>query len=585
MECQSVREQLSILTHGERLASARLYAGVARHCLGCAACRAVWRRMRREREDARHLPAPPLPPGLKARVMAALPAGATTAGVLPREGRRPRVAPWIVRASLGIGLTVVLMALVPWKGSLSGGAAVEAAVQSANTWHLSGWKIHRGRQIAWEIWGRRTPFFYREQIGEELNFDDGTQRVRIVDTGQDGKLFALRLASGPAPSDQWWSWLAVGVGWRKSKPWRETRDTLIWSGHDSGMQGPYTQADSYLTVDKHTWLPLRYEYHEYEDRNGSRTLAKVTELLRAEYNVALPDSVTTLRLPAGVRLADTLSAPTDPSVPVENAQRAHGVTLQVTPLALDPDGIVLAKVSCWLGNLKLGAEGTSTWNDVETHIRYRTDRETQDTAYHADDGTRYVEFEWPRLDLNLANGDVLKLLAPLEPRPAGAPLPRSLTLNLEVTPQIMTSRGSSVLFGQEFAWTLPLPAKAAPIRIDDYLPPGHRDRMHYAPGADDSTVEGNIARARSHQYEIQNDFDRAIYWTKQELAVVRPSSNTAQFRRLGLAHLYERSHDFRRAAAVYQEVIRVSREHPETWDYYAWQAKGGLKYSRSRRHP
>src|SRR5262249_50048520 len=136
MECQSVREQLSHLAHGERLASSRIYAGVGRHCLRCAACRSVWRRMRRDRDDARHLPAPPLPPGLKARVMAALPADAAPVAALPRGGARKRVAPWMVKLSVGVGLAVLLIALVPWKGGPTDGAAVEAAVQSANTWHL-----------------------------------------------------------------------------------------------------------------------------------------------------------------------------------------------------------------------------------------------------------------------------------------------------------------------------------------------------------------------------------------------------------------------------------------------------------------
>src|SRR5262249_523492 len=156
-----------------------------------------------------------------------------------------------------------------------------------------------------------------------------------------------------------------------------------------------------------------------------------------------------------------------------------------------------------------------------------------------DDGTRYVEFRWPRHWLELANGDVLKLFAPLEPRPKGAPLPRSLTLNLEVGPQIATPRGSSALFNQEFVWILPLPEPPAPIRIDAYLPPDPPEVVHFAPGADDSTVEGNIASARAHQYELQNDFDRAIYWAKQGLAAVNPFTNDAQIRRLHIAHLYD----------------------------------------------
>jgi hypothetical protein len=584
MQCQRVREELMVLTHRERLASARRYAEVWRHCLGCAACRGVWWRLKRDGRDARHLPALSVPLGLRARVMAALPAEAAPAAAGPRASAHRRVAPWMTKVSVGIGLTVLLIALVPWKGGLRGGAAVEAAVQSANTWHLRGWKVVRGRQIPWEVWGRRTPFFYGEQLGDELNFDDGAQRVRTLPKDPAGNPRALRLPSGETPSDQWWASLAMGTGWRKMiKPWRETRDTITWRGHDSGMQGPYSQADSYWTVDRHTWLPIRYEYHVgWADHSAPK---QVTEVLAAEYDVALPDTVTVLRLPAGTLVIDTLREPGG-TVPSENVQRAHGVTLQVTPLALDPDGIVLAKVSCWLGNLKLGADGTETYAGVGTNVRYRTFRETQDTAYHADDGTRYVDFRWPHVGLEFPNGDMLIVLAPLEPRPKDTPLPRSLTLHLEVGPQIATPSGSSApLFTQEFVWTLPLPERSVPIRIDDYLPPGQRERVRFAPGADDSTVEGNIASARAHQYELQNDFDRAIYWAKQGLAAVDPFTNDAQNRRLHIAHLYDEARDFPQSAAMYREVIRVSREHPETWDYYAWQAGGGLKSERSRQRP
>jgi tetratricopeptide (TPR) repeat protein len=172
----------------------------------------------------------------------------------------------------------------------------------------------------------------------------------------------------------------------------------------------------------------------------------------------------------------------------------------------------------------------------------------------------------------------LTLLAPLEPRPKGTPVPRSLTLDLEIVPQIMTRGGSSILFRQEFLWTVPLPERTAPIRIDNYLPPGHRQRMRFAPGADRSTVEGNIAGARAQQYEVENDFDRSIDWQKRGLALVQPFTNDAQLRRLSLAHTYEEAGDRQHATQWYREVIGISRRHPETWSYYAWQARASLKY-------
>jgi hypothetical protein len=181
--------------------------------------------------------------------------------------------------------------------------------------------------------------------------------------------------------------------------------------------------------------------------------------------------------------------------------------------------------------------------------------------------------------MQLTTGDALKLLAPLEPRPAGMALPRSLTLDLQMTPQMATpGEMSSVLFRQSFLFTVPLPRAAAPINIDEYLPPGHRQRFGYAPGADDSTLEANIASARASQYSLENDFDRSIYWQKQGLATLAPFTSTAQFHRLGLAHTYEEAGDAQRAAQGYREVITISQQHPNTWNYYAWQAGQMLKY-------
>ncbi|MES2465153.1 MAG: hypothetical protein V4671_31690 [Armatimonadota bacterium] len=60
---------------------------------------------------------------------------------------------------------------------------VRAAVQRAKTWHFVGWRIQDGRKVRWEVWGRRSPFFYREQIGQEILIDDGKQRMRLFPAG------------------------------------------------------------------------------------------------------------------------------------------------------------------------------------------------------------------------------------------------------------------------------------------------------------------------------------------------------------------------------------------------------------------
>jgi hypothetical protein len=365
---------------------------------------------------------------------------------------------------------------------------------------------------------------------------------------------------------------------------REAGDRLqVFAGHEGGMQGPYAGADTYYTINRRTWLPVTYEYRQYRTDEKPRK-ESVAETLRAEYDVPLPVSVTTLRLPPEVRLIDTLTAPTEPNIPTESVQRASGLTSQAEALAMDADGNIFVRVRTWLGNMKLGAEGTSTWHSVSTPIRYRTFGETQDTAFHTDDGRRYLEFRLPRQTLDMTStGDTFLLLAPLEPRPEGALLPRLLTLNLMIVPQAMTKGGSSILFRQEFAWTLPLPEKVAPIDVERYLPPDHHQRFRFAPGADDSTVEAKIAEARAGQYHLQNDWERAIFWQKQALAALPPFTSTAQFCRLHLAGIFSAAGDTKRAAEMYREVIRISREYPKTWSYYAWQARASLKSLTARK--
>lgn len=584
MQCPEVQQSLNYLCDRERLSPAWLYLAIGRHWLTCADCRETWRRLRQLRQLSRQLPQPPVSPSLTERVLAALPEPAPATDPRRRDSGRRQTAVRVARAAVGTGLVVVGLLVFPWNRDQPVGAAVEAAVQGANTWHLKGWKLRDGQRIPWEIWGRRTPFFYREQVGNDVNFDDGTQRVRLIPIGGDRQV-ALRLSSGEAPSDQWRQWLTMGAGWRNFTVIKEARDQiLLHGGLDGGMQGPYSVARDYFRVDKRTWLPLQWEYRL--SWSNSKAPEQVIDTLQAEYDVPLPAAVTTLRLPAGVRLIDALATPAAGELPTQNVQRAQGLTVQAEALALDPDGSILVRVRSWLGRMKLGDQGTGTFNNVRTSLRYLTVDTGQppppvvETGYRTEDDQAYVPL--PEQRLILANGDDLILLAPLEPRPAGAALPRSLTMEFEVTPQVATRAGNTwstaVLFFQEFTATLILPEQATPIRMDQFLPPGDQHRVRSAPGVKAATVAGNVARARAAAYGIARRYERAIYWQQQALAGVRPFTNDAQLRRLDLAQLHAEAGDRRRAAAMYQEVIRVSRQHPETWNYYAHQAKGGLEY-------
>ena len=183
MQCTEAREQLNRLCDGERLEGARVYFDVTRHCLACAECRAVWRLLKRQRRLTRYLPSLPLSPCLREKVTASLPPTEAPPALVTmcraRRGFRPSTA----AIAAAVFVAAVLVAVTPWKGGKTGAAAVEAAVQSANTWHLVGWKLRGGQRIPWEIWGRRAPFFYREQIGDEETYvigDSGPRRISVL---------------------------------------------------------------------------------------------------------------------------------------------------------------------------------------------------------------------------------------------------------------------------------------------------------------------------------------------------------------------------------------------------------------------
>src|SRR5207302_1969596 len=172
MSCRAVRDSLPEYAAGRPIPSG---VQIAAHLSCCTACAAAERELRAAFAALATQPAPPASADGEARARRAL--GAAAAADRPatlKLGRGgSKLHPLAARLAVTAVLAAALIALLPRQGSRSVGAAVEAAVQRANTWHLVGWKLQGGQRVPWEIWGRRSPFFYREQLGEELNFDDG----------------------------------------------------------------------------------------------------------------------------------------------------------------------------------------------------------------------------------------------------------------------------------------------------------------------------------------------------------------------------------------------------------------------------
>ncbi len=487
MRCETTRLNLKALHDGEL---ARLDAWrVQRHVQRCARCAEELASLRRlndlllssdivehdpSQEAATPIPAPVPPP--QERKHARGPGVSKGA-----RNRTPQLIGGVVTAALAVSL--VAPSLVNQKKSMA--AEVRAALQEVNTWHLSGWKLIDGERVRWEVWVRRDPFFYREQIGEQMTLNDGTQRVQVIPADQKSgrsQGIVLRTASVPEPQNMGWSYTAMISSWRGARePWKETLQEAIFNQNEAGMQGPDTVTDKLYTVDKRTWLPVRFEVR----RGRSGSAARVTaEFLRAEYDMPLPTAVTAPRWPKGSFVVDTMNTAADPNLPRQNVASAGGLTAQVMPLAMDADGNVLVRVRGWLGNVPL-RRGVPMYLNVSpplsTRSRAKTRSPTRDDANRA-----YVLVHLDALDAGRRDGDHLLLFVPVEPLEKVGSLPRTLTISPTIAPTVMR-RVSGVrnlvegyfLFEQHFTWTVALPEKAvpAPMDVDAYLTPGWRDRI------------------------------------------------------------------------------------------------------------
>jgi hypothetical protein len=365
----------------------------------------------------------------------------------------------------------------------------------------------------------------------------------------------------------------MGTGWRQMKPWRETRDVVIYhSGSDDGKNKPYRPMGDYYTVDKRTWLPLRKEYLA-----DTATPPRLVSILSAEYDVPLPARLTVLDLPKDVPLVDTLAPPAPGAIPTEDVVQAHGLSLQTTPLAMDSQGNVLIRFRCWLGGVRLGAQETplAFWVDFGRPGSYTVG--TRETSYRSSDGRPYIDLR-TTLWLAQPNGDQLKVYAPLEPNAKGAPLPRALQLDVAVSPSVNARNSQyTAFFRRPLRISVPLPAEPDPRGIERHLPPGSLSRA--------VPLAAAIDQERAREYYGEKQRHRAIEWMKSALGAVKPFTDAAQELRLELALLYNDVGDRRRAEQIYREVLAVRAQHPETQNRFAREARDALRApARQRRH-
>lgn len=521
---------------------------VRRHLHSCSACAEAAHAITLLGTEARRWRAAQAPPAaLRQRILSGLEFAPEEPGLLRRQEKQREAFRWA-------GVSLATAALVLWLTLAPQGrhgrilaATVRQALQGVNTWHLQGWKLVEGKRVSWEVWGRRSPFFYRERLGAQVIQDDGAERVQVFPPdpaiGRPGGL-VVKTSSRPGneAEDKGLDFATRYAAWPDNmKPWQETRDQVVFNENDAGMQGPGTVTDNLYTVDKQTALPVQIEVR----RGNNRTPARLTsEFLTAEYDVPLPDSGGTPRGPSNYAVLDATGSTPVSRLPRENAASASGVTVQVTPLGEDADGNILVKVHVWLGNVLLGTPHLPFFAFAEV-LHNLGGRASSPPAVHDDQGRGYVGVELQDGPPNRIADDRLIVLSPLEPLPAQAQRPRQMTLTLRVAPAITVA--VSGMKGAASSQTLLDENIGVLVSLPDDIRPFDSSRLH---GMSEEPLDAVIAMAHA-DYWI-NDFDgsdpsdlmrvrglHSIAWRKQALQLLPPGNRMAPLEHEDLLNAYD----------------------------------------------
>ncbi len=412
--------------------------------------------------------------------------------------------------ALTAALSVAMLILPHTHGAVSMAAEVRQALQQVNTWHLRGWKLLDGKQTAWEVWGQRSPFFYRERIGDETVIDDGKQRVRILEAAPE-----LNRAQGivlRTPSQR--NLDIVGEGFTSSfkdvfptqAPLRETTQEIVLEAPNDTQV--LDKRDLY-TISKRTWLP-----EQYEVRAGTGAETRIVEHLDAEYDVPLAAGLTRLEWPANDLVVDAGSAPDNANLPEDNVARSGGLTVQLTPLAMDSQGRILARVRGWMGATPILGEpfymhviAERPAPNPQVALNSITDDQGRPYLFVLGDGMRMIPDMKP-------GADHLVYFAPFTPLSKSTSLPRHLKVTLEVAPWAivkMSGAGKgenaygqqSILMTAHLTWDVTLPNSPAPLDPDAYLPRGWRELVKTTsveiPPLDEAVIQARAEMQRSLQ--------------------------------------------------------------------------------------
>ena len=444
-------------------------------------------------------------------------------------------------AAAGVALIVVALFLLPTlyqsrRNAQNPGAAVAAALGRVNTWHFSGWKLIDGRQVPWEVWGRRLPWLYYERVGDTTTWSDGKQRLRVfapnpalkrpyglvVKTSVDQASGGLGFLGDPAYQSLVNMQRArADFGDGATKLYTQTSTLARFRSQDAAA-GPISgvNANKLYTISKRNWLPMTYQRHF-----DSRTFARDTEYLGVRYDVNLPDAILLPPSVSGYSVVD-FTAP---------AKHADGFRVVAEPVGMDAAGNIVIVARGWLGGDRL-TPGSTFSLDVQPY----------NGTFSAQRRGKMVKYIYATNSSSPPGSDIYIPFAPLEPSTVSGALPDVFSLSMTATPQILV-RASDVidsdgsprpttlserLVSEEFQWRLRLPVEPVASLLA-VLPPSQHRRLNlsssFSREAQDQyptqAYEHNLAELRRIYYFLSYDFQGAFYQKALPKALLRKFRN------------------------------------------------------------
>jgi hypothetical protein len=589
MRCTIAREQIQRLIVGER--SPRFDAlPVLAHLARCRQCRQEWRHCRQLRQAARNLPAPTLPAEHRARVLAEI-AGMpvpTSAGETPSDAQKRRGTRMVQRTLiLGVCVTAAIATLMlltihsPHRGVAWAMGDVKKALEHVNTWHLKGWKREGDKEIPWEVWGRRTPFFYHERIGGQETLDDGVNRTIVFPAGASNgnkRAVVLRIPSRPNTQSSMGLSFTLGLDRQmtngNNKPWSRDGDTETFLREEMIIGStPVIQVNGLFTFEKDSPLPIRYErlmraYRVPKNAQGAYDFHDLQESakekewtgthLDAQYDIELDAAALHVAAPADAQQIDAVPDAAAPSMPTRNAATKNGLTLHVTQANVDARGDVLLCFEGFVGSVNFkGSHLPFSW-DTAVRAGVIQDRlgNYQVTGYpnaimaRDERGRAYVAVTTLEFLRYIGDRNWLAL-TPLEPLQPGASPPHRLSFLMEMTlntyqPLPEAQSGVSVeLLNEMLPFQVELPTTYAEMDLKalsrQYGTPDNIEQRGFYTRFETAAVE---ARADAWQDVARDALNKAV-------ASDRAGSQTDSERS---ARIYEAEHALQSAIHAAQEA-------------------------------